>query len=65
MTATNITCHNTRYAGRVKTWGGVDQGDPPNSGGGGFGLVRNITWTDFTLDRVENPWCHNPRLPDH
>jgi len=39
----------TKYAGYVKTWTGVQKGYPPNGGGGGLGVIRNITWKDFTL----------------
>lgn len=61
VTAENIACHNTRYAGRVKSFAGVNVGVPPNGGGGGLGHAKNITWTDFTLDQVENP-CTTPSL---
>ncbi|KAJ1300381.1 hypothetical protein OPQ81_005200 [Rhizoctonia solani] len=47
--ARNITCIGTRYAARIKTWTGIQQGYPPNGGGGGLGVVRNIAWKDFHL----------------
>ncbi|KAF8756389.1 Glycosyl hydrolases family 28, partial [Rhizoctonia solani] len=47
--ARNITCIGTRYAGYIKTWTGIQQSYPPNGGGGGTGVVRNITWKDFHL----------------
>ncbi|CAE6472427.1 unnamed protein product [Rhizoctonia solani] len=47
--ARNITCIGTRYAGYIKTWTGTQQNYPPNGGGGGTGVVRNITWKDFHL----------------
>ncbi|KAB5593448.1 hypothetical protein CTheo_3082 [Ceratobasidium theobromae] len=47
--ARNITCIGTRYAAYIKTWTGIQQNYPPNGGGGGTGVVRNITWKDFNL----------------
>jgi hypothetical protein len=41
--ARNITCIGTRFAGRIKTWTGIQQNYPPNGGGGGTGVVRNIS----------------------
>lgn len=55
VTAEDIVCHNTRYAGRVKSFAGVNVGVPPNGGGGGLGHAKNISWTNFVLDQVENP----------
>ncbi|KAG9090963.1 hypothetical protein FRC07_011973 [Ceratobasidium sp. 392] len=49
VVARNITCIGTRYAGYIKTWTGIQQNYPPNGGGGGTGVVRNITWKDFHL----------------
>jgi galacturan 1,4-alpha-galacturonidase len=37
VTARNITMHNVRYLGRIKTWTGEQNGYPPNGGGGGIG----------------------------
>ncbi|KZV96901.1 glycoside hydrolase family 28 protein [Exidia glandulosa HHB12029] len=49
LTASNIVFHGMRHAAYVKTWTGQHVGDPPNGGGGGLGLARNLTFTDFTL----------------
>ncbi|EME42600.1 glycoside hydrolase family 28 protein [Dothistroma septosporum NZE10] len=57
ITAENIRCHNTAYAARVKTWTGVPKGQPPNGGGGGLGLAKNITFRDFTLNNVNVAWA--------
>lgn len=56
ITAENIRCHGTNFAGRVKTWTGVDKGVPPNGGGGGIGHAKNITFRDFTLKNVNLAW---------
>ncbi|CAE6440706.1 unnamed protein product, partial [Rhizoctonia solani] len=42
VVARNITCIGTRYVARIKTWTGIQKGYPPNGGGGGTGVVRNI-----------------------
>jgi galacturan 1,4-alpha-galacturonidase len=42
VTARNITCYKTRYAGYIKTWTGQQVGYPPNGGGGGLGCKFNI-----------------------
>ncbi|KAF7198248.1 Alpha-L-rhamnosidase rgxB [Pseudocercospora fuligena] len=47
----NIRCIGTKYAAYVKTWTGEQSGYPPNGGGGGKGYIRNITMTNFTMDR--------------
>lgn len=39
----NLTLIGTRYAGYVKTWTGLQKGYPPNGGGGGIGMIRNIS----------------------
>ncbi|GME49805.1 pectin lyase-like protein [Neofusicoccum parvum] len=41
--ARNITLINTRWAIYAKTWTGVQQGYPPNGGGGGLGYMKNIS----------------------
>lgn len=46
VVARNITCIGTRYAGYIKTWTGIQQSYPPNGGGGGIGVVRNISKFD-------------------
>jgi len=52
VVAENVTCIGTRYMGYIKTWTGIQQGFPPNGGGGGTGLVSNIVWRNFTLNGV-------------
>ena len=48
--------HNTIWAGRIKTWTGINTGYPPNGGGGGLGYVHNITFRNFELHNVEKAW---------
>ncbi|KAF4603057.1 hypothetical protein EYR38_003462 [Pleurotus pulmonarius] len=38
-----------------KSWTGTISGSPPTGGGGGTGVVDNITITDVVLDRVNAP----------
>lgn len=57
VTATDVRCVNTGYAGRVKSWTGKNKGFPPNGGGAGKGWARNITFTDFTLEDVNLAWA--------
>jgi galacturan 1,4-alpha-galacturonidase len=52
VTARNIVAFNTVFAGYAKTWTGIEQGFPPNGGGGGTGFMKNITFTNFTLNSV-------------
>ncbi|KIK64270.1 glycoside hydrolase family 28 protein [Collybiopsis luxurians FD-317 M1] len=52
VTAERILAIGSRYAGYVKTWTGVQQGFPPNGGGGGIGFATNITFRDFTLQNL-------------
>ncbi|KAI0021183.1 pectin lyase fold/virulence factor [Xylariomycetidae sp. FL0641] len=56
VTAVDTICINTEYAGRVKTWTGLNKGYPPNGGGGGFGYAKNITFKGFELDNVSQAW---------
>jgi len=49
--ARNVTMHNTRHAMYLKTWAGVSKGYPPNGGGGGLGVARNIVLEDIVMDR--------------
>lgn len=49
VTARNIYADHTWYAGYAKTWTGIAQGYPPNGGGGGTGLMKNITLQNFTI----------------
>ena len=53
VTARNVYCYHTSYAGYAKTWTGITQGYPPNGGGGGTGLMKNITFQSFTLVDVD------------
>ncbi|KAL7783257.1 family 28 glycoside hydrolase [Trichoderma ceciliae] len=47
--ARNITLKNTAHVSYLKTWAGISRGYPPNGGGGGFGVARNITIEDVKL----------------
>ncbi|CAE6417581.1 unnamed protein product, partial [Rhizoctonia solani] len=42
VVARNISCIRTNFASYIKTWTGIQQGYPPNGGGGGIGVVRNL-----------------------
>ena len=42
VTAERVRAERCQYAAYVKTWTGVEQGVPPNGGGGGTGHARNI-----------------------
>ncbi|KAJ7718689.1 glycoside hydrolase family 28 protein [Mycena maculata] len=48
----NCSFIGTRYVGYIKTWTGVQQGFPPNGGGGGTGWVRDVAWTNSTLSQI-------------
>ncbi|KAA1470776.1 pectin lyase-like protein [Dentipellis sp. KUC8613] len=52
VTAQNVTCIGSQYAAYVKTWTGIQQGYPPNGGGGGTGYVNNLTFSDFTVSNL-------------
>ncbi|KAK5082513.1 hypothetical protein LTR70_008206 [Exophiala xenobiotica] len=57
ITAVDINCYGSEYAGRVKTWSGRTTGYPPNGGGGGFGHAKNITFKNFVLENVRVAWA--------
>ncbi|CAG9953823.1 unnamed protein product [Clonostachys rosea f. rosea IK726] len=48
--ARNITMLGTKYVIYLKTWPGVQDGYPPNGGGGGLGHGKNIVVEDVTID---------------
>ncbi|KDQ52576.1 glycoside hydrolase family 28 protein [Jaapia argillacea MUCL 33604] len=52
VTAENIVCNGCLYIGYVKTWPGVQQGFPPNGGGGGLGYAKNIVFRNFIANNV-------------
>ncbi|KAK0435475.1 pectin lyase fold/virulence factor [Desarmillaria tabescens] len=52
VTAERVACLGTSYAGWIKTWTGIQQGYPPNGGGGGLGYARNITFRDFVVQDI-------------
>lgn len=52
VTARNIYMNGSYQGGYAKTWTGVQQGFPPNGGGGGTGYMKNITFTNLTLENV-------------
>ncbi|KAG6883448.1 hypothetical protein C0992_008714, partial [Termitomyces sp. T32_za158] len=54
VTAERVTCLGTRYAAYIKTWTGIQEGFPPNGGGGGLGYAKNLTFRDFTLTNLTN-----------
>lgn len=43
VTAERIVAYESRYAGYIKTWTGIQQNYPPNGGGGGLGYATNIS----------------------
>nr|GAT49491.1 pectin lyase-like protein [Mycena chlorophos] len=45
----NCVFNATRMLGYIKTWTGIEQGFPPNGGGGGTGFVRDVAWTNSKL----------------
>lgn len=55
----NCAFHNTWNAVWAKTWTGVQKGYPPNGGGGGKGMIKNILFEDLTLDNVQQLWYVN------
>ncbi|KAH7334787.1 glycoside hydrolase family 28 protein, partial [Rhizoctonia solani] len=54
VVARNISCIRTNFASYIKTWTGIQQGYPPNGGGGGKGVVRNLVFSDFSLSRIRS-----------
>ncbi|KZT57617.1 glycoside hydrolase family 28 protein [Calocera cornea HHB12733] len=42
-------------AAYFKAWVGVHFGDPPNGGGGGTGLVKNVTMRNFQFQDADEP----------
>jgi len=54
VTAERIICERCEFAGYVKTWTGVEQGVPPNGGGGGIGFVTNIVFRDFVVSDLRS-----------
>ncbi|KZT30285.1 glycoside hydrolase family 28 protein [Neolentinus lepideus HHB14362 ss-1] len=52
VTAEGITCYDCQYLGYVKTWTGIQQGYPPNGGGGGLGYAKNIVFRDFVANNT-------------
>ncbi|KAK4612343.1 Alpha-L-rhamnosidase rgxB [Fulvia fulva] len=52
VTARNIETTGARQGGYIKTWTGVQKGNPPNGGGGGKGYMKNIVFNNWTLRDV-------------
>ncbi|PAV15988.1 pectin lyase [Pyrrhoderma noxium] len=52
VTAERISCDKCQFAAYVKTWTGIEQGVPPNGGGGGLGYMKNITFKDFVVTNL-------------
>ncbi|KAJ7244574.1 glycoside hydrolase family 28 protein [Mycena rebaudengoi] len=51
----NCSFIGTRFSDYIKTWTGVQQGFPPNGGGGGTGdleVVRDIAWINSTFTNI-------------
>jgi hypothetical protein len=42
-------------AAYFKAWVGVHFGDPPTGGGGGTGLVKNVTMKNFYFQKADEP----------
>ncbi|KAJ7045482.1 pectin lyase fold/virulence factor [Mycena alexandri] len=53
----NCSFIGTRFLGYIKTWTGVQQGFPPNGGGGGTGAWTNSTFTNITTQVAEITQC--------
>ncbi|KAJ7878513.1 glycoside hydrolase family 28 protein [Mycena olivaceomarginata] len=53
----NCSFIGTRFVGYIKTWTGVQQGFPPNGGGGGIGVWTNSTFTNITTQVAEITQC--------
>ncbi|KAJ7240756.1 glycoside hydrolase family 28 protein [Mycena rebaudengoi] len=53
----NCSFIGTRFLGYIKTWTGVQQGFPPNGGGGGTGAWINSTFTNITMQVAEITQC--------
>ncbi|KAF8175022.1 glycoside hydrolase family 28 protein [Mycena galopus ATCC 62051] len=54
----NCSFIGTRFVGHIKTWTGVQQGFPPNGGGGGTGGIfstfdcSHLLWTNSTFTNI-------------
>ncbi|KAG4033191.1 hypothetical protein MFRU_005g02040 [Monilinia fructicola] len=55
VTVSKIVFYKTLHGGYVKTWTGEQVEYPPNGGGGGLGLARNITFEDFSFHSLRGP----------
>ncbi|KAJ6532763.1 glycoside hydrolase family 28 protein [Mycena vulgaris] len=53
----NCSFIGTRMVGYIKTWTGVQQGFPPNGGGGGTGTFTNSTLSGITQSPAEITQC--------
>ncbi|KIJ58827.1 glycoside hydrolase family 28 protein [Hydnomerulius pinastri MD-312] len=51
----NVLNGNLTGAAYFKAWVGVSMGTPPNGGGGGTGLVNNVTLENFTFQDADLP----------
>ncbi|KAK4505416.1 hypothetical protein PRZ48_003379 [Zasmidium cellare] len=55
VTARDIVFNGAAQAVYIKTWAGIPSGNPPyppNSGGGGLGYIKNLTFTNFTVNDI-------------
>ncbi|KAK5989525.1 Alpha-L-rhamnosidase rgxB [Cladobotryum mycophilum] len=48
--AKNITLRNTAHVSYLKTWAGISNGYPPNGGGGGLGIAKDIVMEDIKVE---------------
>ncbi|KAF2162971.1 glycoside hydrolase family 28 protein [Zasmidium cellare ATCC 36951] len=56
FTARNIQAYHTTFGAYLKSWTGLSKGYPPNGGGGGYGVCRNVSFDGFTLVNVSMAW---------
>ncbi|GMM33476.1 hypothetical protein DASC09_008010 [Saccharomycopsis crataegensis] len=48
----NVTMSNADYGARLKTWAGRPANSSKTDAGGGLGYVRNVYFSDFTVENV-------------
>ncbi|KAH9941722.1 pectin lyase-like protein [Epithele typhae] len=53
VSVTNVTMINAQNGARIKVFGGNP--NPNSTVGGGSGYVKNVTFTDFFVQNVDNP----------
>lgn len=58
VTFEDVKCYNCMEGAFIKTWQGVPAGDDNlngDAGGGGSGLIKNVTWRNFEMTNVALP----------